>query len=356
MVIIQESTVTGRMGLMARWMLALCLMLQCVVGSKSVKSVRVRRSDDPHGGVPMGIINPVCDDAKQSLEIDWDPNSTEEYTCDDGQTFQPAEKKFMTNCTDNLHQPIHVCLPNQISYPDNEIPPTSGPHRPVWPDYGEYKYLPTQRWLHNLEHGAIVFLYHPCADSSEVDKMREVATGCLRKHIITPYKLLPPETPFAAVSWGCKLLMSHVETPLLIRFVKDHALKAPEGDVARKGQYTVAMETPAKVVSDYNDREICPDRSRVQHEESARTLGPQDQGSLPALGLGAKPPSDVPYGIADNPFGGAKATGDGLFQKADDPDITQFQEQRRRLSEEGTRLRENVQHLIRAFKKLTETK
>ena len=27
----------------------------------------------------------------------------------------------------------------------------SGSHRPAWARYGEYKFLPKQRWLHNLE-------------------------------------------------------------------------------------------------------------------------------------------------------------------------------------------------------------
>lgn len=27
----------------------------------------------------------------------------------------------------------------------------SGSHRPAWAKYGEYKFLPKQRWLHNLE-------------------------------------------------------------------------------------------------------------------------------------------------------------------------------------------------------------
>lgn len=27
----------------------------------------------------------------------------------------------------------------------------SGTHRPLWPAYGEYVYVPKQRWLHSLE-------------------------------------------------------------------------------------------------------------------------------------------------------------------------------------------------------------
>jgi len=31
----------------------------------------------------------------------------------------------------------------------------SGPHRPLWPVYGEYLYLPPQRWVHSLEVGYV---------------------------------------------------------------------------------------------------------------------------------------------------------------------------------------------------------
>lgn len=68
----------------------------------------------------------------------------------------------------------------------------SGTHRPLWGVFGEYKFLPKQRWLHNLEHGAIVMLYHPCADRNEVNLLKKIVKNCLYKHIITPYNLLEP--------------------------------------------------------------------------------------------------------------------------------------------------------------------
>ena len=40
-------------------------------------------------------------------------------------------------------------------------------------------------------------LYHPCANKKQVDYLREIVTGCVRKHIITPYKNLTLEKPFA---------------------------------------------------------------------------------------------------------------------------------------------------------------
>ena len=68
--------------------------------------------------------------------------------------------------------------------------PTHGDHRPLWPKFGEYRYVPPQRWLHNIEHGSVVMLYHPCAHHEMVNRLRELVTGCVRKHIITPYAKL----------------------------------------------------------------------------------------------------------------------------------------------------------------------
>lgn len=44
-----------------------------------------------------------------------------------------------------------------------------------------------------LQHGAAVFLYHPCADEVEIKKLKDLARSCLRKHIITPYRPLGTE-------------------------------------------------------------------------------------------------------------------------------------------------------------------
>ena len=76
---------------------------------------------------------------------------------------------------------------------------------------------PVHVWF---QHGAIVMLYHPCADPAQVDMLRGIVTHCLRKHIITPYKQLPKQTPFALLSWGCKLTMSTVISSVARNFIK----------------------------------------------------------------------------------------------------------------------------------------
>ncbi|CAG2113540.1 unnamed protein product, partial [Medioppia subpectinata] len=132
------------------------------------------------------------------------------------------------------YYPQHHCIAEQIVY--NETLTTYGDHRPLWPVFGEYKFVPKQRWLHNIEHGAIVMLYHPCANKGEtvgivmlyhpcankvmVSRLRALVTSCIRKHIITPYNLMDRERPLALIAWGCRLTMSSVNINDVISFIK----------------------------------------------------------------------------------------------------------------------------------------
>ena len=43
---------------------------------------------------------------------------------------------------------------------------------------------------HCMQHGAVVMLYHPCADRRQIAKLRRVVTSCLRRHVITPSRQL----------------------------------------------------------------------------------------------------------------------------------------------------------------------
>uniref|UniRef100_A0A7R9Z8D2 Uncharacterized protein n=1 Tax=Pseudictyota dubia TaxID=2749911 RepID=A0A7R9Z8D2_9STRA len=127
----------------------------------------------------------------------------------------------------------HACVQHPIFY-DNindsgtrTIPPALGRHRERWAKWGEYDFLPTQRWMHNAEHGGAIFLYHPCLDEeskcalrrliekwqdrigvvqwegdSEIDKFLESAkdTEDRFRFILTPFKNL--WTPISVILWG----------------------------------------------------------------------------------------------------------------------------------------------------------
>lgn len=150
----------------------------------------------------MGILDKVCDDAKTNLSLDFDPY---DITFQDVFLCLNPFRRYQPDIHIKAHHRAfkipdamefnHVCMNTTIKY-DYDIP-TFGDHRRLWAQWGEYKYVPAQRWMHNLEHGGIVLLYHPCALQSEVQRLRKIVTSCLYRHIITPSQSLTADRPLA---------------------------------------------------------------------------------------------------------------------------------------------------------------
>ncbi|XP_011635651.1 uncharacterized protein LOC105426224 isoform X1 [Pogonomyrmex barbatus] len=205
--------------------------------------------------IHMGHVSPDCDDAKTNLTVDWN-HTPSEYTCY-GHNIIPSKITPILYCEKipKAYQAAHKCMNQKIEY-DDDIP-LYGPHRPLWPVYGEYKFVPKQRWLHSLEHGAIVMLYHPCANPLEVDRLRNLVNKCLWRHIITPYSYLDEERPLALLSWGCRLTMSYVNPTIVSRFIRKRALRGPE-KTAKDGQFEDGLLSRSSVVTDPVDSELCP--------------------------------------------------------------------------------------------------
>ncbi|XP_002731232.1 uncharacterized protein LOC100371551 [Saccoglossus kowalevskii] len=205
---------------------------------------------DKHGGVPMGIPSfrhGKCDDGHTDLWQDWN-GSKDDYTC-----MQTNHWKSQRN--DNIQwdktpelkkyePPTHVCMQQKIYYSDKI--PTVGPHRPLWPKYGEYLYLPPQRYLHTLEHGAIVAMFHPCTDKNEVDILRDVVIGCLGRYIITPNKHLTKDRPIALIAWRQILRLPYADKDVIQTFIKEHAFRGPEQN-AYDGQFDDNLIVHSKI-------------------------------------------------------------------------------------------------------------
>ena len=63
----------------------------------------------------------------------------------------------------------HVAGP--VTY--SATPPVGGQHNADWMNYGVYdKPLPSERAVHNLEHGAVWITYQPSLPASEVSQLR----------------------------------------------------------------------------------------------------------------------------------------------------------------------------------------
>lgn len=126
-----------------------------------------------------------------------------------------------------------------------------------WAAFGEYFYIPPQRWLHNLEHGSIVALYHPCANKDQVSKLKRLVKSCLYRHIITPYNKLSTERPMAVVGWGVSLEFSVFDESTVIEFIRKYAKTGPE-KVSRNGQYKLMLTESSKIITDVDDSDLCP--------------------------------------------------------------------------------------------------
>jgi hypothetical protein len=120
----------------------------------------------------------------------------------------------------------HVSEGSSITYRHN--PPASGPHYPVWARYAEYT-TPLARgyWVHNLEHGAVVFLYRPDTASATIDALRGVyRTLPPDRECGNPRALLTPDPlmtrPVAVVAWDWVLDSDVVEPSAIVDFVQAH--------------------------------------------------------------------------------------------------------------------------------------
>lgn len=112
---------------------------------------------------------------------------------------------------------LHVVGP--IEYADS--PPASGDHDPCWARWGVHESVVLARnWVHNLEHGGVVFLYD-CPDGceDEVAELRALVEANPRT-LLTRYPELP--TRFAAVSWGHRLLSDCADRSAFQSFYDSH--------------------------------------------------------------------------------------------------------------------------------------
>ncbi|PIC42908.1 hypothetical protein B9Z55_009832 [Caenorhabditis nigoni] len=214
-------------------------------------------------GAVMGKLT-TCDDAKTNLNKDWDAKDFSAFTCSSSIHYavqKDIDPVFFDMVQQNSSydprkdQVMHKCMDESIEYEDRI--PVRGDHRPNWARFGEYLYVPVQRWLHNLEHGSIVLLYHPCVDLDELNKLRQLVTSCIYRHVITPYIKLTAERPLALVGWGSRLEMNSVDEKKVVDYMKQYGNRAPE-EITRDGKYDEYLIQEAKFVSGEEDSKICP--------------------------------------------------------------------------------------------------
>lgn len=135
---------------------------------------------------------------------------------------------------------LHISLPEAITWAQS--PPSSGNHRGEWAKWGEYTYLPPQRWLHNLEHGGAALLYNPCADPKIINDLRGFARcrptetpGGPFRWVLTPYANLPRR--LAVVTWKWTLMGDCFDADAVEAFLKAH-YRQTEEDIGSHGSWS----------------------------------------------------------------------------------------------------------------------
>jgi hypothetical protein len=151
-------------------------------------------------------------------------------------TVQTAIALGGARCAAGFFVRMHVPDGAPVDY--GVRPPIGGPHyASPHPDYGVLtEPVPPGRWLHNLEHGAIVLLYNCPADCPGlVDELgaiyaslpagRNARDGGPRM-LLTRYHEM--DRPIAVVGWGHLLELDQLEPDRVARFYAEHLDRGPE--------------------------------------------------------------------------------------------------------------------------------
>lgn len=114
-------------------------------------------------------------------------------------------------------------------------PPSSGNHYPVWADYESYaSAIPEGFWVHNLEHGAVVFSYNcPGGCPADISAAQSFIDGLAQDPDCDPTLGDPParmvmtpdpnlDVKFAASAWGWTLRADCFDPAAFGAFVTAH--------------------------------------------------------------------------------------------------------------------------------------
>lgn len=114
-----------------------------------------------------------------------------------------------------------------ITYEDR--PPTGGDHNPCWATWGVHTdEVPDENWVHNLEHGGVIFLYN-CPDGCPEDQLalESYVSGLpAGRALVTPYAEMT--WTYAAVSWEHRLLLDCLDMASFQAFYDEHVANGPE--------------------------------------------------------------------------------------------------------------------------------
>lgn len=133
-------------------------------------------------------------------------------------------------CVDLEEQGSAAHVEGEVAY--TSIPPMGGDHNACWTEWGVHtEEVPEENWVHNLEHGGVVFLYNcPEGCEEEVTQLAGYVTALGPTAVLTPYSAM--EVRFAAVSWGWRLLQDCLDMSTMQTFYGAHVDQGPESSTS----------------------------------------------------------------------------------------------------------------------------
>lgn len=146
----------------------------------------------------------------------------------------------------------HQHVTGPVTY--TELPPVGGPHNAIWMNAGVYtKAIPTERAVHNMEHGAVWITYNPdlpagkvaqlvafVAKQSLIDESQatQVAGQANRYLDLSPWPTASLPSPIVLSAWGHQLRVTSPTDPRMQKFVdtfRNSATYTPEHGSAVDG-------------------------------------------------------------------------------------------------------------------------
>jgi hypothetical protein len=236
------------------------VVVVAVVAILVIASISAPRKSTPvaHGtqiipAVPTGAttvqsaVHPVSDDSGIAGVLAWDTSGYPGTAAADSGTLE--------------HQ--HVTGPVRYAI----TPPAGGPHNSIWMNAGVYtRPIPSERAVHNLEHGAVWITYNANLPSAQIAALTAfvakqslipesadsvgVANDANRYVDLSPWATSTLPTPIVISAWGHQLRVTSPTDPRLQRFVdtfRHNAKYSPEFGAGVDG---IPVETGGRADSD----------------------------------------------------------------------------------------------------------
>jgi hypothetical protein len=135
-----------------------------------------------------------------------------------------------TGGTPGPHAISHDHVPGPVKYA--VTPPVGGPHNAIWMNAGVYtRPVPTERAVHNLEHGAVWITYRPDLSKGDVDQLVSLFKkqsmipeaqdgGRSNRYLdVSPWSDNSLPAPIVVSSWGYQLRVQSPSDPRIQQFI-----------------------------------------------------------------------------------------------------------------------------------------